>query len=175
MNHPFNFDQEKTIEVILYIASKVPVAGFHCVSKVMYFADKAHLEKYGRFISGDNYIAMKHGPVPSNTYDILKGVRGDGFACLAEPAKNAFSVENHYVIKPFRKVDLDYFSDSDLECLDEAINEYGSLPFNELTQLSHDRAWESADENDNMGIEQIILTFSNPKPLLDHLNDPYPD
>jgi hypothetical protein len=33
----------------------------------MYFADKAHLEQYGRFICGDSYVAMK--PVPIGTYE----------------------------------------------------------------------------------------------------------
>jgi uncharacterized phage-associated protein len=43
----------------------------------MYFADRKHLEKYGRFICGDSYVAMKHGPVPSEIYDILKAVISD--------------------------------------------------------------------------------------------------
>ena len=176
MKCPFIFDEEKAIEVILYITNKVKRerASFHTLSKVMYFADRIHLENYGRFICGDNYVAMKHGPVPSQTYDILKSVRGDGFASLAEPAKKAFSVEKNSVIRPFREADLDFLSDSDLECLDEAIRQYGSLSFKELTNRSHDAAWHSANENDLIEIEQIIATFPNPQSLLEHLKDPYP-
>ena len=38
----------------------------------MFFADKEHLLDYGRPITGDSYVAMEHGPVPTSTRDILK-------------------------------------------------------------------------------------------------------
>ncbi len=72
---PFVFDEDVAIEVILYIANRVPHPTFHLIFKIMYFADKAHLERYGRFICGDSYVAMRNGPVPSVTYDMLKGIR----------------------------------------------------------------------------------------------------
>jgi uncharacterized phage-associated protein len=175
MKYPFIFDEEQAIEAILYIVQNVNEPTFHRISKVMYFADKAHLEQYGRFICGDSYVAMKHGPVPIGTYEILKSVRGDGKSSCLERAKSAFCVQNKYIVKPLRKADCDYFSDSDLECLDKAIKEYGALSFPELTELSHDAAWHSADENDCVELEQIILTFANSKPLLEHLKNPFPD
>ena len=71
----FSFDPEKGIEVLLYIADKTK--DIYKILKILYFADKLHLSKYGRFISGDYYIAMKHGPVPSRSYDIIKIARGE--------------------------------------------------------------------------------------------------
>ena len=50
MKHPFVFKVEKSVEAILYIGQNVEEPTFHRISKVMYFADKNHLEKYGRFI-----------------------------------------------------------------------------------------------------------------------------
>ena len=35
------------------------------VLKLIYLADRYHLRKFGRLITGDNYIAMQLGPVPS--------------------------------------------------------------------------------------------------------------
>ena len=67
---------EKTrIEGILYIAERLEEPGFHNTFKMMYFADKHHLEKYGRLIFHDSYIAMKDGPVPSEAYDLAKAIR----------------------------------------------------------------------------------------------------
>ena len=74
MKHPFIFDPDKAVETILYIANKVQGTDFHRISKLMYFADKIRLEESGRFICGDSYMAMKHGPVPCKTYDILKSI-----------------------------------------------------------------------------------------------------
>jgi uncharacterized phage-associated protein len=187
MKHPFLFDPEKAVETILYIANKVQGADFHRISKLMYFADKIRLEEAGRFICGDSYMAMKHGPVPCKTYDILKSMRGDGLSVI-ESAKISFTVFDTNIVKPLREADLDYFSDSDLECLDKVISrqkflraktfawksEYGELSFWKLTELSHDSAWQSADENDCIEIEQIVGTIANAELLLEHLKDRFP-
>jgi hypothetical protein len=117
---------------------------------------------------------MKHGPVPISIYDILKSVRGDGKSSCLEQAKSAFTVQHKYLVKPLRQADSDYFSDSDLECLDKALKEYGPLSFQEITELSHDAAWHYADENDCIELEQIILTFANSESLLEHLKNPFP-
>ena len=66
MLKPFEFNEKVALEVILYIANKSQKPTFHHIAKLLYFADKSHLCQYGRFICGDNYIAMKNGPVPSH-------------------------------------------------------------------------------------------------------------
>ncbi len=52
------FDSEKALEAILYVASKAPVPDIYHVGKILYYADRAHLERYGRLITGDEYKAM---------------------------------------------------------------------------------------------------------------------
>jgi hypothetical protein len=88
--------------------------------------------------------------------------------------ETAFKVDGYTVI-PLRKANLDYLSDSDIECLDEAIETYGHMSFKELTKCSHDAAWKAADENDLIEIEQIINTLENPTALREHLRDPHPN
>jgi uncharacterized phage-associated protein len=179
MNHPFEFNLDKGIEAILYIAQKVDDPTFHRISKIMYFADRKHLEKYGRFICGDSYVAMKHGPVPSEIYDILKAVRADTVLSLkpyeaAKKVQSAFSVQEPYEVKHLRESNLDFFSESDLECLNYSIENYRNLSFDELTELSHDQAWEAANENDFIEIEQIARTLNNAEELISHLQDQHP-
>lgn len=173
MIYPFTFDIDVALEAILYIANRVNSPTFHKISKLMYFADRKHLEEYGRFICGDSYVAMQHGPVPSGIYDILKSVRFSGCECHTEMLKGAFAVDE-YTVKPLRNANCDYFSDSDLACLDWAIEKFGNKSFDYLTRLSHDKAWQSADENDFISVEQIVVTFDAPGNLLEHLRDPYP-
>lgn len=176
MNLEFTFKPEKAIEAILYIAHRVEEPTFHRISKLLYFADRAHLEQYGRFIAGDSYVAMKHGPVPSEIYDMLKAVRGDGNSRFDDMAQAAFSIDgdNGYTIQPLRKADTDFLSISDVECLDAAIAQYGNKSFSELTQISHDAAWDSAGPDDFIKVEQIVKTFDDWGDLLEHLMDPYP-
>jgi uncharacterized phage-associated protein len=179
MNYPFEFNLDKGIEAILHIAQKVDDPTFHRISKIMYFADRKHLEKYGRFICGDSYVAMKHGPVPSEIYDILKAVKADAVLSLkpyeaAKKVQSAFSVQEQYEVKHLREANLDFFSESDLECLNYSIENYRDLSFDELTELSHDQAWEAANENDFIEIEQIARTLNNAEELISHLQDQHP-
>lgn len=75
----FKFYKEKAIAALLYVTqtliknNKRP--DFHKVFKIFYFADQMHLTKYGRPITGDHYIAMRNGPVPSRLYDMLKSLK----------------------------------------------------------------------------------------------------
>ncbi len=163
------FDPEKALNAILWIAKRVRVPTFHSISKLLYFADRIHLERYGRLISGDSYVAMKHGPVPSGAYDIMKAVRGDGTCTVDEEAQEAFRVDGSHEVVPRREANELFFSESDLECLHEAVERYGRLGFKELTRLSHDAAWESADEDDIIELEQIIATLPDGARLLEHL------
>jgi len=181
MKHPFDFNAKKGIESILYIIENGTEPTFHHVSKVLYFADKEHLEKYGRFICGDNYIAMKNGPVPSGIYDLLKLVRGD-LSTIFYPPKEIIDVINQaidisvrYNITIKKQPDTEMFSESDIECLNNSIKKYGKLSFNKLTELSHDEAWESTDQNNLMEIDHIIADFDNAGDISEHLLDPHPD
>ena len=172
--NPFKFDPEKAVEVILYLANRAPKRDIYHVLKLLYFADKAHLERNGRFICGDSYVAMKSGPVPSGTYDIIKDIRGNGIHSFAEHARHAFAVKDTHEISPLRDADPAFFSESDIECLDESIKTYGPLSGTELKKRSHDDAYKAADENDFIDIEQIARMFPGGEKLIKHLQDPYP-
>lgn len=160
---PKFFDEEKSIELILYLAQNIKEPTFHQIAKLMYFADKCHLEHYGRLMMEETYIAMKHGPVPSLVYHILTAYR------TFPPQNAAFIVVNKFEIKPKRMANLDNLSESEIKSLDYSIKNYSHCSFGELTKLSHDSAWESADRNDEISIEEIVKTLPNSKDLLDHL------
>lgn len=170
----FQFDPEKAVEVILYIAQRLGDPGFHKISKILYFADLNHLEKFGRLITGDAYVAMKHGPVPSGSYDILKYVREDGLFPFAIHAKSAFSVVGGYSVRPLREPEVDLLSRSDCECLDAAISKYGNMSFRKLTDLSHVGAWTSASENDTISLEEMASMLPNHEEILEHIANPTP-
>lgn len=60
---------EKIKAVILYIMQNFP-AGVDYIKlfKILYFAQRDHLAKYGKVIVDDSFRALKHGPVPTYTY-----------------------------------------------------------------------------------------------------------
>ncbi|EHD1145342.1 SocA family protein [Escherichia coli] len=170
------FDSEKALEAILYVASKAPIPDIYHVGKILYYADRFHLESFGRLITGDHYNAMKDGPVASNTYDIIKIARGDGRyipnGCDVDSVRKAFSVSGMTIV-PSREADEDFFSDSDLECIDKSIAMLGNMSFEAIRTISHDAAWEQADHNGEMSLESIVAQLKNSKLILDYLKNGY--
>ncbi|HCC85711.1 MAG TPA: hypothetical protein DEQ06_03790, partial [Porphyromonadaceae bacterium] len=66
----------KLKSAFLYILNKQRyIDQFHAF-KILYFADREHLAKYGRRIIHDTFYAMENGPVPSNLYDTVKFKNG---------------------------------------------------------------------------------------------------
>lgn len=167
---PFRFDPEKALEVFLYIARHTPIPDIYHVLKVLYFADRQHLANYGRLICGDEYYALKDGPVPSGTYDLVRDVQNPTRQSPnANKARAAFSLDG-YQVKPLRDCDATFLSRSDIKCLDDAINEIGHLPFGSVKALSHDAAYHSANLNGEISVEDIASTLPDSKALIEQLH-----
>lgn len=72
MNH-YSCNKDKSIASLLFISEGLGGAcELYPLLKILYFAEKKQLAKYGRSITGDAIIAMKYGPVPTCTYDLVK-------------------------------------------------------------------------------------------------------
>lgn len=158
------FNKEKALEAIVYIASNSPYPTYHKISKVLYFADKIHLERYGCLLSEDTYRAMDNGPVPSHIYNMMKFAAGRSDVLVSDTfpeIKQAMHVEGRCTVKANRAPNLDYLSASEVECLDESIRLHGRKSFGQLTDESHDAAWESVGENELIPVQEIINTLPN--------------
>lgn len=163
------FDKSKALEVLLYVTHQTQ--DMYHAAKIIYFANRYHLEKYGRFIIDDRVIAMKHGPVLSNLYDIIKSIREENNIYpeardLLSYVKNGSQLQS---LIPKRCPDMEYLSESDIECLDKAIDKIKDMSFSDLEKFSHDELYQTADINDEISIENIINYSCNPKELRDYL------
>lgn len=172
------FDSEKALEAILYVASKAPIPDIYHVGKILYFADRLHLDRFGRLITGDNYKAMKDGPVAENGYDIIKIAQGKGkyvpngidVADILSALK-VFDKPESYKVQPLREYDDGVFSDSDLSCIDESIQRYGEMTFWQIREISHDDIWSSSSENGDIALEALVSKCSDSDKLLKHLTN----
>ena len=164
----FNF--EKTIQSMLYVCENIKPKDFHRIFKILYFADREHLSKYGRTITGDTYIKMAAGPVPTKLYDIFKAIRGDSYF-KAEGIKDYFTVHDVYFVKPEKKADLRFLSKTDISELNNSISKYGQLPFETLTKISHDIAWSLAKDNGEIAIENILREIGEDEEYISYVSD----
>ena len=172
---PIRFDPERALELVLYVANELRYPTLHSVSKVLYFADKEHLSRYGSLLSGDNYVAMRHGPVPSAIYNLLKAAAGRQEplipAVFYELVGESLKIEGGRRVQPQRQANLELLSASQRECLDASIKANGRLSFVRLTAKSHDAAWKSAEEDDLIEVRAIAKTLPNAKQVLAYLED----
>lgn len=137
------FNKSKALNSLLYVANRLQRKDFHKIFKILYFSDRQHLADWGQPITGDTYIAMDAGPVPSRIYDMLKIVRGDSYCSDTEGLGKYFVVEDWMYVRPLQDADPDKLSKNEKESLDESIRKYGSLSYDEIKEKSHDIAWRS--------------------------------
>lgn len=99
--------------------------------------NETHLSHYRRSIFGEEYIAMEFAPVPSGIYD--------GSKCNPNlPLFKGQLEVNRYYAKSRMKPNLDFLSETDIECLQESISENGCLSFDALVEKSHSFAYNNA-------------------------------
>ena len=166
----------KTIEqilkikaVVLYILKAFPegVDYIH-LFKVMYFAQQNQLKEYGLPIVYENFVARKHGPVPTLTYKVLRGVEGK--ADISSPELQDFadsldiqlSKDGHQLILAAKnaKCDMDELSVADVKMLDKWIDKCKDVDSFELSDKSHeDKAWKCAKRQTDKTGEDTKITM----------------
>jgi uncharacterized phage-associated protein len=146
-----NFDSKKLTELVLYILCETGGVDFYHAFKILYFAEMLHLAKWGSGIVPDQFCALKFGPVPTKLYNAVKELGNPQMALSEELSKAVkFAGEDApNVLLANRKANLDFISKSEIEALNQSINENSSLTFGQLKRKSHDAAWDEANRKVN--------------------------
>jgi uncharacterized phage-associated protein len=154
----FNFDESKAVETLVYVARAWPDITPFYLSKILFFADRDHLREYGRPVTGDAYIAMDNGPVPSRIYDIVKGDLD--FFGAPTVILEALAIDQkvpYHKIRSTREPNTDLLSETDIAALDRAIKFCRGKSVPELSNLTHQEpAWFNADRNAEMDLELLV-------------------
>ena len=69
----FAFKVKKFASVVAYFAARKTRITKKEICKLVYFADKEHLLRHGRPITGDRYYSLEQRPIPSRGLDALNG------------------------------------------------------------------------------------------------------
>lgn len=170
--HVKHFDRDKALEAILFIAKSLHNPTFHSISKMFYLSDKLHLQDYGRLICGDRYIAMEYGPVPSAIYNMMKvAAKKDSIDVdWDEIIQESLTVKRGRDVIPKRESNLDLLSESETECIQKTIAEFGNKSFGELTDITHDSAWGGTDDNQTIPLASIVATLPNAAEVAGYLH-----
>ena len=174
---PFNFDHKKATQTLNFFASK---AGGKInklkALKLIFLADRYHLRKYGRLVTDDYYVAMKLGPIPSNIMDIAKINKYLNKTFKNYALKYIKAIDNGKQIESIKTADDSFFSDSDIEALNFAWNNFGHLDEWGISDFTHNYPeWERHENSIHSGsrVEDIILEDFFKDPDIDNINKCY--
>lgn len=173
---PRDFNYKKAVQALNFFAEKEGnKINYMKALKLIWLADRLHVNKFSRTITGDKYFAMKNGPVASCTYDIILKSEFANEKWLEY--SDSYIVKIGYDIESQGKFDEDEFSDSDLNILEAIYDRLGHSTEKVLSNESHlFPEWfkhEKAIENDDKKREDIdILDFlETPRIYLDIFNE----
>ena len=139
------FDDRKVAQAAAYFLHRRGGEMSHLkLMKLLYLADRESMRLYGEPISQDRMVSMPHGPVLSQTYDLMSGCSPsseDGWeSWIAD-------VQDHQV-KLRRDVNADellYLSESEIEILDQVWQRYGGMTRWQIRDYTHDHCSEWED------------------------------
>ncbi len=141
---------------------------------LFYFLDFNHVKKYGSPITYDKYINMDYGPIPSTIMNLINSVQDENSLlsdtiCI-EKKKNR-AIQRIKCYKRFNNDDKKYFSETELETLEQIVKKYKDSKKEIIVNDSHNEApWKctkflqeipytlaSKDKNCSTTIEEIEL------------------
>ncbi len=136
---PFRLNRKKTHEVVLWVASKHEGGmDYYRVLKTILDADVYHLNEYGRPVTGDEYVAMRYGPVPDFAYQLVKldplAIESVGEVALERLSHG----HKDFLIKATRAPDLKLLSESDIEALERSWGRCKDKTFDQLHAMYAD-------------------------------------
>jgi uncharacterized phage-associated protein len=158
------FKQDVAIQAILYILQQMGgTCDIHKCHKILYFADNEHLSKYGRSITGDSYIRMDFGPVPTCVYDLFKAVRGDSYFAsqVDDIRQHLFHFVNNKDIVSSHEPDMDYLSKTDVDMLNKYITQLKDQDFNTVSDASHGYAWSNTRQNGEISVRDRLTEMGD--------------
>lgn len=147
--------------------------------KILYFAQREHLVKYGRGVIDDTFHALKYGPVPSFIYKSLQMIEGRLDREIDfEPFCTGIHVNDRSVVSSTMVPDRDELSESDRICLDKSIKKYREFDSYRLSARSHDAAWKEAysrslddPEKDRMTLIDIARAGKAPLGMIEYIKE----
>ena len=170
----FVFNGKRSISAILYIIQQSDGEINHYnLLKIIFEADKYHLNKYGRPVTGDLYRNMDFGTVPVAIYNTVKGNRSPK-KYLKEMGMTGIPYNynrSNYMLSSSVAPNHRFLTKTSIEALDRGIKKYRDLSFEKVKEENHkEKCWRETKKNQFIPFELII----EDKEILEQLSEhPY--
>jgi uncharacterized phage-associated protein len=152
------YDEDKLAVLVLYVAGRLrddPAGGATKLNKVLFFAEFAHMRRYGRPITGAEYQRLPWGPAPRRLRSVRESLVAAGLARLVETSHRG---RPQHRLVPTAEVVPIGLERTELEVVDEIVDDFARLSASEVSQLSHDEeGWRMVDEGATIPYEAAFL------------------
>jgi uncharacterized phage-associated protein len=105
--------------------------------KLLFFADRYHIRKYGRPVSENAYFAMARGPVASEAKHVAEDAKRLGPSSRTYARRFIRQKGNTFDYTSVAEVDLAVLSKTDIEALNFAWGVFGHYSKFQLCQITH--------------------------------------
>lgn len=109
--------------------------------KLLYLTERQAIARWGESISGDLFVSMPHGPVLSQTYDLIKSNTGTIWKTLIKDEAD-YEVT---LIADFKLEDVDELCPAEIKILEQIFDKYGKMSRFEIRDYTHDHCEEWED------------------------------
>lgn len=163
------YENKKVMEAILYVLNKTGIISYFMLMKILFCADRANLKKWGDPVTCLVYYAREHGPVPVSVYQAIKYPKPERDFDFSDTLERI----GMYDVKPLRKADENYLSQTDKESLDYAINELKGKDYKEIEKYLHEAVYERlyASKNKRYSHIDIASTEEVSEEVLAHIRE----
>jgi uncharacterized phage-associated protein len=146
----FNLNKRKAAEAVIWFIKEKNINDMYSIWKMLFEAEKYHLNKYGRPITGETYLAMQYGTVPKWLYKEACEQFGIGFIRY----RNNLYAE--------RELIKDMFSETDIEALECGYKKYAGMSFKQIEIENHkEPAWLKYEEEIIKEKEGVQIPFED--------------
>jgi len=157
------FNIKKITTVLCYLSNKLGPINKLKTIKLLYYIDKAHLLKYGRFVSNDTYVKLANDLAPIEACSIINKHENK--------IKGIFYFNDHISVDLKNKViiakknhDISKLSKSEIKIIDVVIEKYGQYTDSELIKKTYnEKAWIRTCNNCYLKVENLIADLSENK------------
>lgn len=153
-------NQKKYKNAIIYFANKVQngTLGKLKMMKLLYYLDFDFFEKYGRSVTGDQYLRFENGPVPRFAEKILKEMDGKEIKITRRKVADGYNDQQH--IEALTNFDVNVFSKEELIMLEEIASKWEKFTGTEMKSASHGEAPWIATKPDDV-IDYNLVYYRN--------------
>ncbi|MEI7733311.1 MAG: Panacea domain-containing protein [Verrucomicrobiota bacterium] len=133
MNLPFN-ERKATQAAARLLKLRGSSMSYLKLIKLLYLADREALLRWGRSITTDQYVSMRHGPVLSHVLNLVTEEDSPG-----DPSIWAQHVSEpeHYSVRLQSDPGEDELSTAEMQLLDEIFKKYGAKTRWNLVDITH--------------------------------------